>query len=379
MTIDRDRLIDLTVRMVEIPSVNPFLLDSGIPAEAELGSFFAGELRALGFDVEVVDIEPGRPNVIGRRRDGSGGPTMLLAGHLDTVGVDGYDDPHKGRIDNGRIYGRGSCDMKGGLAAILDACRAVIADGYNGELLVIGTADEEDQMIGSRAFEPPVADFGIVAEPTSLAICPAHKGQVILFIRTFGTAVHSSVPHEGVNAIQHMGTVLASLEQFAAELAARPAHELCGVATVSPGVIRGGDHATKVPDYCELEVDRRILPGEDYGTVYTEYGVLLDEIGAADPTFRYELSHSTMASMPLATPTDHPLVTTLVDVVEGHTGSATVSGFTGGTDAPAFGCPAVICGPGGIAQAHSLDEWVEIDEIVAAAEIYAETARRLLA
>ena len=378
MNIDRERLVDLTTAMVEIPSVNPFQLGSGQPAEAAVGAFFAERLRELGFDIEIDDIEPGRPNVIGRLTGSRPGPTMLLAGHLDTVGVEGYEDPFVARLDGGRIYGRGSCDMKGGLAAILEAARVVGESGFRGELLVIGTADEEDQMIGSRAFAPPVADFGIVAEPTSLAVCPAHKGQVIMFLRTFGVAVHSSVPSEGVNAIQHMGKVITALDGYAGDLAARLPHELCGVATVSAGVIRGGDHATKVPDFCELEVDRRILPGEDYETVYAEYRDLLDGLARADSTFRYELSDPTMASMPLATPVDHDLVTTLTSAIERRRGDATITGFPGGTDAPAFGCPAVICGPGAIPQAHSLDEFVEIDEIVDAAAIYAETALTLL-
>jgi len=364
--------------MVEIPSVNPFIVGSGVPAEQAVGEFYATELDALGFDVETVDVEPGRPNVIGRRRGSCDGPTLLLAGHLDTVGVDGYAEPFSARIADGRIYGRGSCDMKSGLAAILEASRVIIDRGFVGELIVVGTSDEEDQMLRSAAFDGPNADFGIVAEPTGLAICPAHKGQLVMFIRTFGVAVHSSVPAEGVNAINHMARVLGALESYGSDLATRPAHDLCGVATVSPGVIRGGDHATKVPNFCEVEVDRRVLPGESYDAIYSEYRELFDGLARDDPTFRYELSDPTMACGPLATPADHTLVTTISGVVASRLGASTITGFSGSTDAPGFGCPAVICGPGAIAQAHSLEEYVEIDEIVDAAVIYADTARALL-
>ena len=364
--------------MVEIPSVNPFMVGSGVAAEQVVGQFYATELAALGFDVEMVDVEPGRPNVIGRRRGSSDGPKLLLAGHLDTVGVDGYADPFDARIADGRIYGRGSCDMKSGLAAILEASRVIIDRRFAGELVVVGTCDEEDQMLGSVAFDGPEADFGIVAEPTGLAICPVHKGQLIMFIRTFGVAVHSSVPTEGVNAITHMGRVLAALDVYGSDLAQNPGHELCGVATVSPGVIRGGDHATKVPDFCEVEVDRRVLPDESFDAIYAEYREIFDGLAASDPEFRYELSDPTMACQPLATPVDHRLVTMIAQAVLNRRGTSTITGFSGSTDAPGFGCPAVICGPGHIAQAHSLEEYVEIDEIVDAAIIYAETAERLL-
>lgn len=380
--VDRDRLIMLTKQMVAIPSVNdPHIGDSG-PVEAAMARYFAADLESLGFEVLVDDVSPGRPNVVARWSGPRPGKTILLAGHLDTVGIDGYFDPFEGKEHSGRVYGRGSCDMKGGLAAILEAARLVVTSGHSlgGDLLVVGTADEEDQMIGSTALGAagPVADMAIVAEPTSLAICPAHKGQLTVNVRTIGKAVHSSVPNEGINAVAQMGKVLRALEEYAARLSDRPGHELCGTATVSAVVITGGMNVSQVPDTCELAIDRRSLPGESIKSVHAECESILAGLAMDDPTFRYEISPPTMVSASLSTDLDHPLVAALVAAVGDQRGPASVTGFTGGTDAPGFGCPAVICGPGALAQAHSLDEYVEVEEIESAAVIYAAAVLDLL-
>lgn len=377
--VDRNKVVALTTRLVETPSVND--PRRGEPSEAAAAQVFADALTAIGMSVESTEEAPGRPNVVGRWASGRPGPTMLLSGHLDTVGVDRYPDPFVARQAHGRIYGRGSCDMKGGLAAIVEACRLVIQAGTDmvGDLLVIGTVDEEEQMLGSGAFAGggPVADFAIIAEPTSLAVCPAHKGQLGVTITTHGRSVHSSVPHEGVNAITHMGRVLEALAGYALELAARPPHPICGTPTVSPGVIGGGDYVSQVPDHCELQIDRRFLAGESVEALYAELRDLLDPL--SDPGFRYELSEPTILCRALDTPVDHLLVTSAVDAVTAVRGSARIEGLAAATDAPHFGCPAVVCGPGALAQAHTLDEWVEIDQLVDAAVVFAATTLDLLA
>ena len=378
--VDRTAVVDLTTRLVETPSVND--PRRGTPSEAAAAQVLADALAEVGMTVEFSEEAPGRPNVIARWSSGRTGPTMLMSGHLDTVGVDRYDDPFVAKQEHGRIYGRGSCDMKGGLAAIVEACRLVIGREQDvaGDLLVIGTVDEEEQMIGSKPFvdQGPVADFAIVAEPTNLVVCPAHKGQLGLTITTHGRAVHSSVPHEGVNAIAHMGDVLQALAGYADQLAARPPHPVCGTPTMSPGVIGGGDYVSQVPDHCALQIDRRFLAGESLDSLYAEIRAVLDPIGRADPTFSYTLSEPSILCQALDTPVDHPLVTTAVDAVTGLRGSATVEGLAAATDAPHFGCPAIICGPGALAQAHTLDEYVEIDELVEAAAVFAATTLALL-
>ncbi len=378
--VDAGAVVSLTAELVETPSVND--PGRGRPEEAAAAAVYARALTDIGFDVELVEAAPGRPNVVGRWSSGSAGPTMLLSGHLDTVGVDRYQDPFVAKQEHGRIYGRGSADMKGGLAAVVEACRLVTTAGapLNGDLLVIGTVDEEEGMLGSRQFVDagPAADFAVIAEPTNLVVCPAHKGQLAMQVTTFGRSVHSSVPHEGVNAIAHMGRVLAALDGYAAELAARAPHPLCGTPTMNPGVIGGGDYVSQVPDTCTLEIDRRFLAEETLEGLYEEIRGVLDPLAEADATFRYELSEPTMLCHALDTPADSPLVAAFVDAVEAIRGTAVVEGLAAATDAPQFGCPAVVCGPGSLAQAHSLDEFVEIDELVEAAVVFAAATLTLL-
>ena len=378
--VDADAVVALTVELVETPSVND--PSRGMPEEAAAAAVYARALVDIGFEVELVDAAPGRPNVIGRWSSGTPGPTMLLSGHLDTVGVERYEDPFVATREYGRIHGRGSADMKGGLAAIVEACRLVTtADApLHGDVLVIATVDEEEGMLGSKQFlrGGPVADFAVIAEPTNLVVCPAHKGQLALNVSTFGRSVHSSVPHEGVNAIGHMGRVLAALDSYASELAAREPHPLCGTPTMNPGVIAGGDYVSQVPDTCTLEIDRRFLADESIESLYREIRGVLDPLREADATFRYELSDPTMVCHALDTPVDSPLVVSFVEAVELTRGAATTAGLAAATDAPQFGCPAVVCGPGSLVQAHSLDEYVEIDELVDAAAVFAAATIELL-
>ncbi len=383
--IDANRLVERTSRYVRKPSVNPFdEPPSTERSEQDFAEMFADELRAAGVEVELREVEPGRPNVIGRIAGSDpSAPTLMLAGHLDTVGIERCIEPFSGRVEDGRLYGRGSCDMKAALAAFVEVALIVHESQLTlgGDLLIVGTADEENLMVGSARFasyeyEP---DFCIVGEPTSLSICPIHKGQIGMTITTHGRAVHSSVPHEGVNAIEKMGLVLSAFADYQTELDARDPHPLAGYATFSPGVIGGGSMVAIVPDGCELTVDRRMIPGETVDQVLTEYRARLDAIAATDPEFRYEISDPSMFNEPLDTPTDHLIVATCERAVTAATGSdSVVEAFPAGTDAPNFGCPAVILGPGSLAQAHTVDEYVAIDEITKAAEVYLRATLELL-
>ncbi len=393
--IDERRVVELAQALIEIPSVNPFSPskpgDTTAPAsgmgESKVADRYGQMLADAGCQVRLDEVSPGRPNVVGSLRGNRPGPTLLLAGHLDTVGVNDYTDPFDARIEHGRLYGRGSCDMKAALASFVEVARILHASGsdFGGELLVAGIADEEDRMAGSQHWKQhwnergPAPDFAIVGEPTSLTVCPAHKGQLGMFIRTFGKAVHSSLRAEGVNAIEKMADVIGAFADYNDELIARPHHGLAGHGTFSVGVISGGEIMSTVPDFCEVEVDRRLIPGESPEQVEAEYRRRLDSLAAADPDFRYEIEGPTMYAAVLDTPLDHPVVTAAAEAVEQVTGeSAVVEAFTGSTDAPNFGCPAVILGPGSLAQAHSLDEYVAIDEVVAATHVYLRSALALL-
>ena len=300
----------------------------------------------------------------------------MLAGHLDTVGVEGYHTPFSAHIIDGRLFGRGACDMKAALAAYLEVVR-VLREGevkLSGDVLVAAICDEEHNMLGSQEFSKtgPTADVAIIGGPTELAVCPAHKGQICFVITTYGTAVHSSRPELGVNAIIAMSEVIGALGTYAYNLRVGDLHPLCGVATTNPGVIRGGSIASTVPDVCHLEIDRRTLPGQTLEFVVGELRALLEPLRLQG--LRFDISEPTLHAEPLDTPLDHPLV------VAALAAASTVSGlnikptaFPAATDAPNLGFPSVICGPGSLSDAHTLHESVAIDDVVTATKIYLRT------
>ena len=374
--VDEDAVTATLAEMVAIRSVNPFD-EAASPGhrEREMADYLCARMEALGMEVECRDIVDGRPNVCGRLKGTGDGPTFMLTGHMDTVGVEGYDGAFEPRIDGGRLYGRGACDMKGALAAYLEVVRVLQDSGtaLNGDLLIGVVCDEEHTMIGSKDWGPnwPHAAAGVIGEPTELAICPAHKGQAAMLIRTFGKAVHSSMPELGENAIVRMAQVIDAFDDYGDELKTREPHPLCGHGRFSPGVIRGGTISSAVPDFCELEVDRRMVPGETEEQVVAEYRARLDRLAERDPGFRYEIAGPTIGVGPLDVAPDDPLVTTLAKACETVTGSAPpVEAFPGGTDAPNMGFPCIICGPGALAQAHTVDEFVETRQLADAARIY---------
>ncbi len=378
MEIDKAFLIRTLSDMVRIPSVNPFGQVGATPAEGRMGVFYARRMADLGLEVESREISHRRRNVWGRLKGTGGGPTILLAGHLDTVGVSGYSNPFEPTLKNGNIHGRGSCDMKAGLAAYLEVVRVLVFTGtaLRGDLIVAGVVDEEHAMLGSKDFglHGPRVDYSIVAEPTSLAICPAHKGQICTTIRTLGTSAHSSMPERGNNAIFHMASALVELHRYAEELGTRARHPTCGRPTFSAGVIRGGQNASSVPDLCELDIDRRTVPGETLSIVMLELSEILGALGLRNPRFRYELAEPALNIPAFDTPLDSPIVASIRAAFGRVVGKhATIAPFPGSTDAPNFGCPGVVCGPGALAQCHSVNEYVAVDEIVMAVRIYLQT------
>ena len=370
--------------MILIRSENPFHeTPSAGFREKEMADYLSERMSSMGLRVEQREVRPQRPNVFGCLDGKEGNFTLMLAGHMDTARTEGYPDAYSGRSEQGIIYGRGACDMKAALAAYL-AVAKVIRDGaltLKGNLILCGNMDEEFQMLGSKAIgrEGPRADQGIIGEPTGLQICPSNKGRVSTKIVTRGRAAHSSVPEQGVNAVERMAHVIHAFEDYNEELLHRPPHALCGHGRFTPGVIRGGVQVNMVPDFCELEVDRRTLPGESKEGVYEEFCSRIEKVKARVPDLVYEITEPTWLIAPNDISPEEPVVKALrrAHLAVTHR-DPEIQAFPAGSDAPYMGFPTVICGPGSIAQAHTTREFVSLEEAVLAAKLYLHVVLDLL-
>lgn len=376
-------LVALLRELVSIPSMNPYRRPDLPPGygEAALAARVAALLRDAGLSVELQEIAPGRPNVLARLDGPPDAAPRLFVAHLDTVPVEGMTiAPFEGAVREGRLYGRGACDNKGSLAAMLAALRRVAAAGSNtSPLLFAATADEENGYRGIRAAlrqcGPPTAAGGpesarapraaFVGEPTSLAIVIAHRGVVRWTLTQSGQSAHSAHPEQGVNAIYRMTPLLRDLEALAGEIARRPAHPLVGPPTLSVGTIHGGHSVNTVPDHCTIEVDRRLVPGESADEAEAEVRTLAGRHGAAVERFFYAGAFEV--------PPDALAVRMAEAAVRAVTGAAKTLGVAYATEAPEVsdaGIPVVVLGPGDGSKAHSADEWIELDQLDAASQVY---------
>lgn len=372
----------LARELVRVPSVNP-VLEVGGTGEAEIAALCAGWLGAWGLETRVVEVAPGRHNVMASSRGGRPGRTLLLNGHLDTVGVAGMSvEPFGGRIDGGRLAGRGSCDMKAGLASILATAFELRRDGHDGTLLVALTADEEHASLGMQEVVRSgiQADGAVVCEPTSLAVMPANKGFVWMEATFRGRAAHGSRPDEGRDAIMDAAAFLGALEGLARELSGREAHSLLSHGSLHAGTIRGGSAPSVYPDRCEVVIERRTLPGEGIEKVEAEFERALSDLRDARPGLDADL-RADLSRPGTEVPADHPLVTGLLGALDAEGEEPLVEGMTAWVDAALLneaGIPAVCFGPGSIAHAHSADEWVDVEEIRRGTRVLARFCRDFL-
>lgn len=339
-------------------------------------------LTSWGFETSMTEVAPGRQNVVGRL-SGSG-PTLLLNGHLDTVGVEGMTvAPFGAVVEDGRLLGRGSCDMKGGIAALLAAGRALAAGGARPNLVIALTADEEHASIGMAdlvAGPDGAADLAVVCEPTSLHVMPAHKGFVWVEATFRGHAAHGSRPDVGIDAIRHAGLYLGALDGYASELTSRDPHPLLGHGSFHAGTISGGTAESVYPDRCTLLLERRTLPGESPDEVLADFQRVLDELAAREPTIDATL-RMTLERPGTEVPVESDLVQGLIDAASNEGTPAPVEGMTAWVDAAFLneaGVPAVCYGPGSIEQAHTLDEWIDVEEIRTCARVLERFARALV-
>ncbi len=375
--------VALTRAMVAIPSVNPEL-EAGGAGEEAMARQCGRWLERWGYAVELKEVAPGRWNVVARRTGGGGeGRTLILNGHLDTVGVGGMrGSPFGGEVREGGGWGRGSCDMKGGLAIILSTAAELSRLSHPGELVVALTADEEHASLGMQDFAGGGlrADGAVVCEPTELAVMPAHKGFLWVEAEFRGRAAHGSRPDQGVDAILHAARFLTALEPLGARLRGGPPHPLLTHPSFHTGTIRGGSAPSVYPDRCQLVLERRTLPGEAPSAVLREFQEVLDGVRAACPHVDGTLEAG-LFRPGTEVPVDSSLVGSLLGAVREEGLVPRVEGMTAWVDAAFLneaGVPAVCFGPGSIARAHGAEEWVPVEELEAGARILTRFARSFL-
>lgn len=380
-----DDLARLLSALVAIPSVNPMgrALSGPDFFETRLTAYLDQWFDSLGVRHERQSVAPGRDNLLAWYDHPGARRLVLFDVHQDTVPVGGMTiPPFVPAIERGRLYGRGSCDVKGSMAAMLSAFARLVRErpARAASVLLACTVDEEFTHLGSSRLSEMNhgADLAIVAEPTSLDLVTCHKGVLRWKIRTSGVACHSSTPELGVNAIYRMAKVLESLEMYAATVKRMRPHEILGSPSLSVGRIEGGESVNVVPDWCEVEVDRRLIPGEIADDSLRDAREWLNNHLVADNSFEFG---KPWVQMPALAPGASAWLDRLTAAIEGATGRRPqVRGVPFGTDAgplSATGTPCVVFGPGDIAQAHTKDEWVDLDQVNLAAEAYFRIAVEL--
>lgn len=377
-----DPAIKLLRDLIAIDSVNPSLVAGGA-GEREIAGAVAAEMRAIGMNVEIEEVAPGRPNVVGVFEGHTPGKTLMFCGHLDTVSVEGMDAPFEPIERDGKLYGRGSGDMKGGVAAMISAARAIVASGglKAGKLIVAAVVDEEYASIGAEALVKSwSADAAVVTEPTDLVVAVGHKGFSWVEVTTEGRAAHGSRPKEGRDAILRMGRVLSALEALDRELQALPPHPVLGVASLHASLIEGGRELSTYPDRCVLRMERRTVSNEPPGAALHEVEEVLAGLRREDAEFQAS-SRLIFERHQYETPRQHELPQTLESAVNCTGRTTRRAGMTYWTDAAILGqagIPSVIFGPGGGGY-HGLREYVRVDEVLACRDALTILARHFCA
>lgn len=363
---DDEQLVDLLGRLVAINSVNPSLAKEG-HGEQELGQFVATWLTNQGLDVSFQQTGlQQRPNVIAVAHGTGSGRSLLLNAHLDTVGVEGMEDPFGATVKDGHLYGRGALDTKAGLAIAMQAVVQAQQQSLCGDVILAAVVDEEYASHGTEELVRHChADAAIVMEPTNLSIITAHKGFVWLEVETQGVAAHGSRPDAGVDAIMMMGKVLSALEDIAQHLAASPPHPKLGTGSIHTSLIHGGQEWSSYPAKCQLSIERRTIPGETAEEIANEIRQVLGTISTADPRFQ-AVVRTAFARDPLDVIPHHPLL----EILRRHASKAigtelAFEGFGGWTDAALLlgkGIPTVVFGPTGDGL-HGMVERVDLASV----------------
>jgi len=369
-------VLSLAKEMIKINSENP-------PGnEKALADYMVEVFNGIGLKALQLDFLPNRPNVVALYGSRDQGRSLIFDGHLDTVPCGDLSlwsiNPLEGAIRNGQLYGRGATDMKSSIAAFTCALKAIVDSGIKlkGQVTIVLTSDEEISGLGTKSVleKGYRADAAIVGEPSNLEVNTAHKGVARWRLTTFGKAAHASAPQEGVNAIYKMAKAVIKLEEIAEKyLQQERTHPILGRPTLNVGIIRGGIKDNIVPDSCEITIDRRLLPGETWHEVEKEFRGELEKLSREDPNFKYELKlyHAHNAA---ETPSTHPFVKLAKNAVKDVLGrESTVEGFVATTEMSHLveaGIPSIILGCGDLKVAHTINEYVPVQQIIDATKIY---------
>ena len=376
--IDHDYLVNTLTKLVQINSINPELSPDG-PGETEIAAFTTDALQQLGLETASFELAPDRWNVVGRMKGKGRGRSLLLNAHMDTVGVTGMDiDPFGAEIRDGKLYGRGSYDMKASLAAMLAATKALVDGGVAlaGDLLVTAVSDEEHASIGmDHLVKTVTADAAIVTEPTDLQLCRAHRGFIWYDIESVGRAAHGSRYLEGIDANMRMGRFLAKLDGLEKELRQRTPHPLAGPPSLHASKLNGGTERSIYAANCLLEMERRTIPGESIEQATAELQAIINELSAEDENFNMNVKAS-FSRAPFEVAEDALISQTVEVAMKNHLGKPPKHiGQTFWTDAAILceaGIETVLVGPTGHGL-HSAVEWVDIQSTIDLAYILAET------
>jgi acetylornithine deacetylase len=368
------KVLDLLQELIRIPSVNPTLVPDEPHGEAAIAAVARDWLARQGLRAWLEEAAPGRPNAVAEAGDGNG-PTLVFCAHLDTVGTAGMSvPPFDPRYDQGKVFGRGSYDMKGSAAAVMSAAAALARPGLRGRVLVALVVDEEYASVGASDFvRRHRANACILTEPSEGQLILGHKGFVWAEVVTTGRAAHGSRWDLGVSAIGKMGRIVAALERFDRETLRTRIHPLVGPASMHCALIHGGAGLSTYAPECRLKVERRTLPGETPEQVVQELEDVVHQAGeTAEVQCLFDRS-------PLLCDREAPVAGCLRDAVAAVTGRAPEeAGVAYWMDAAIFaaaGIPTVNYGPSG-AGAHEAIEWVDLDSVVTCAQVFAEAARR---
>ncbi len=376
---DRSAYITQTLqKLVQINSVNPSLVAGG-GGEEDIGQFISEELATLGIQHEVDAIDDKRVNVTGIIPGTGNGKSLVLNAHMDTVGTAGMEAPFSGTVKNGKLYGRGSYDMKASIAAILCAAKMMIRKGQqlSGDLILSFVADEEFESIGAKRFvEKYSADAAVVTEPTDLNICLAHRGFGVFKITTHGKTAHGGKHRVGIDANSNMALLLAEFHRYGKKLQEEMTHPLCGEASMHIPLIEGGNSLFIYSGRCTAHLERRTLPGETEESVLDELNRMLQKLEDTEPGFNATIEPVIWRD-PYEIRRERPIVKHIEAAANRILGKPSdIIGHTWWEDSAIFGkagIDTVIIGPkgGGI---HEAEEWVELRSVSELSEILYQCA-----